>query len=96
MAKFSSLQAAKSFINQQAYAYVQHLLSLSQNLGSVPFAWHVNQGGLMSMFIDYGYTLSDPYAVQALNDAVYSGYINMNGLGGVMITPLGYANIGQW
>ena len=96
MRNFNSLQAAKSFINQQANAYVQHLLSLSPNLGSVPFACHVNQGGLMSMFNNHGYTLSDPYAVQALNDARNAGYIEMNGLRGVMITPLGYANIGQW
>ncbi|MBQ3399251.1 MAG: hypothetical protein IJG51_10220 [Synergistaceae bacterium] len=96
MAVFNSLQAAKGFINQQANAYVQHLLSLSPNLGSVPFAWHVNQGGLMSMLNYYGYTVSDSYVVQALNDAVKAGYITMNGVGGVMITPLGYANIGQW
>ena len=93
---FNSLQEARDFINKQAFAYVQHLRSLGSNIGSVPFAWHVNHGALMDMFVKYRYSSSDPYAIQALNNAAAAGYIEMNGLGGVMITPIGYKNIGNW
>ena len=94
--KFVSLQAAKNFINQEAEAHVYHLHCLGSNIGKVPFVWCNNQAVLDSIFTDHGYSLSDSHAIQALNDAMQAGYIQPNGIGGVMITQSGYDNIGKW
>ena len=96
MKQFVSLQAARVFINQEAQNHVNHLKKLGSNIGSVPFVWCNNQAALMDMFDKHGYVFNDPYAVQALNDAMQAGYIQLNNIGGVMITPSGYNNIGKW
>lgn len=93
---FGSLQAAKTFINNQAYSYTSNLISMGVQLGQTDYVWHMNVAGLMSMFFGWGYSPQDQFAQQALNDAVQAGYIYFNRLGGVLITPNGYNNIGNW
>ena len=50
--KFHSLQEAKDFINREAVAYIDHLLSLSTNIIDIDqnFIWHNNQAGTFGMF----------------------------------------------
>ncbi len=43
--KFHSLQEAKDFINREAVAYIDQLLSLSTDIIGQNFIWHNNQAG---------------------------------------------------
>ena len=94
--RFRSLQEAKDFINQEAVSYIEHLLSLSSNIIGKDFIWHNNQAGTFGMFTDNGYDSTDPFAIQSLNKDMAAGYIFMIGFGGVMITPEGFENRGNW
>ena len=94
--KFHSLQEAKDFINREAVAYINYLLSLSTNISDQNFIWHNNQAGTFGMFTENGYDSTDTFAIQALNEAERAGYIFQTRFGGIMITPEGFENRGNW
>ena len=48
------------------------------------------------MFIGNGYDSTDKFAIQALNEAEKAGYIFQTKFGGIMITPEGFENRGNW
>ncbi len=94
--KFHSLQEAKDFINREAVAYIDQLLSLSTDIIGQNFIWHNNQAGTFGMFTENGYDSTDTFAIQALNEAEKAGYIFQTRFGGIMITPEGFENRGNW
>ena len=96
MMNFISLQDAKDFVNSRALAYVSNLRNQGWRFNGQPLMWHMNEGALISMFIDNGYALPSEYAQQALIEAARKGYIEEVGLGGVRITPQGVYDIGNW
>ena len=96
MSVFYSLQAAKDFINKQACEYVRNLQDKGYRVKNETLMWHMNEGALVSMFIDNGYYLPSEYAQQAMLEAFRKGYIEEIGFGGIRITPQGLCNIGSW
>lgn len=96
MMVFVSLQAARDFINAQADAYVRDLRNKGWRFKNEPLVWHMNEGALISMFIEKGYYLPSEYAQQAMVEVLRKGYIEEICFGGIRITPQGLLNIGCW